>query len=353
MQASVKPAAKTSIKRAPDERVNWKTSLPFIIVHLLPLVAIFTGVTWTAVILCFVLYYGRMFFLTAGYHRYFAHRSYKMGRPMQFVMAFGGTMCAQKGPLWWAGHHRDHHRYSDTPQDIHSPLKGFWWSHLGWILSDKYNEVDYDAKIRDFAKYPEIRWIDKYNFIGPWTLGIAAFLIGGLPGLFFGFFLSTVLLFHGTFLVNSLAHVMGRRRYATTDTSKNSALIALVTNGEGWHNNHHYYQASARQGFYWWEFDLSFYVIKLMSWVGLASDVKVPSAEKRAANHIKDGAFDVGIFQVQLMRAETTFENSGDKPGDERYAAIQRKLAESIESAQESASDLARTVTSRRRPATA
>ena len=290
------------IERAPDERVNWRTSFSFFLIHALVLLSFVTGVTTTAVVIFLVLFWGRMFFITAGYHRYFSHRSYKLGRGMQFVMAFGGGAAAQKGALWWASHHRNHHRYSDTELDLHSPLKGFWWSHLGWILCDKNNEWDPDS-IRDFNKFPELRFLTKHDFIPPWTVAIASYLIGGWSGLVFGFFGSTVLLWHATFLVNSLAHVMGRRRYATTDTSRNSAIIAFITMGEGWHNNHHYFQASTRQGFYWWEWDPTYYILKGLSFVGLVKDMKEPPARVKTAARVRDGSFDHGMFKAHWARA--------------------------------------------------
>jgi stearoyl-CoA desaturase (delta-9 desaturase) len=288
--------------RAADEKVNRVTSIPFALIHALPLLAVFTGVTLRAVVLCVVLFYGRMFFITAGYHRYFAHRSYKLGRVGQFVMAFGGGTAAQKGALWWAAHHRHHHRHSDDELDIHSPQRGFWWSHMGWILCDKYAHTDYD-RIKDFARYPELRWLNKWDFVPPWILAGVAYLIAGWSGVLIGFVLSTVLLWHATFTVNSLAHVMGRRRYATTDTSRNSALIALWTMGEGWHNNHHYFQASARQGFFWWEFDPSYYVLKALSWVRIVRDLKVPPRTVLAANRVDHGHFDIGMFRSHWRKA--------------------------------------------------
>ena len=301
--------SRTAYRRSDSERINKLTSIPFILLHFVPLLAVFTGVTKTALVLLAVTYFGRVFFITAGYHRYFAHRSYKLGRVAQFLMAFGGTTAAQKGPLWWAGHHRDHHRYSDTEVDIHSPLRGFWWSHVGWILCDKYNDTPTE-RIKDFAKYPEIRFLDKHNWIGPWTLGVACYLIGGWSGLLIGFFLSTVLVWHATFLVNSLAHVIGRRRYATEDTSKNSAIIAVLTMGEGWHNNHHYYQASARQGFFWWEWDPSYYILKGLSFVGIVKDLKRPSEHVRATNRVREGAFDHGMFKAHVLKASRAVLNS-------------------------------------------
>jgi stearoyl-CoA desaturase (delta-9 desaturase) len=305
----------TAYRRGPDERINKKTSIPFIALHFVPLLAFFTGVSRTALVLLAVTYFGRVFFITAGYHRYFAHRSYKLARIPQFLMAFGGTTAAQKGPLWWAGHHRDHHRYSDTEMDIHSPLRGFWWSHVGWILCDKYNDTPTD-RIKDFAKYPELRFLNKHNWIGPWSLAIATFLIGGWSGLVIGFFLSTVLVWHATFLVNSLAHVIGRRRYATEDTSKNSVLIAVLTMGEGWHNNHHYHQSSARQGFFWWEWDPSYYVLRGLALVGIVKDLKRPSEAVLASNRIKDGAFDYGMFKAHWAKASRAVANTRSHLGD-------------------------------------
>lgn len=262
----------------PDERVNWVSSIGFLLVHALCLAAIFTGVTRTALILLAVTFFGRVFFITAGYHRYFSHRSFRTSRPFQLVLAFGAQSSAQKGALWWAAHHRHHHRFSDTDRDLHSPQqRGFWWSHVGWILCDRYGETQVDA-IRDFARYPELRFLNRNDWLPPWTLGIACWLIGGWSGLVVGFFWSTVLLWHSTFSINSLAHVIGRRRYDTDDTSKNSLTLALLTGGEGWHNNHHRYPASARQGFFWWEIDTTYYFLRLLACVGLVHDLRRPPA---------------------------------------------------------------------------
>ena len=243
--------------------------------HVLCFAFIFTGITTTALVLFAAMFFGRAFFVTAGYHRYFSHKSYKLNRFWQLVWAFMAEATAQKGVLWWASNHRHHHRYSDTDQDLHSPRKGFWWSHVGWILADKYKATNHDG-IKDFAKYPELRFLNRHDWIAPWTFGVVAFVIGGWSGLVVGFFWSTVLLWHSTFLVNSAAHVFGKRRYETDDTSRNSLLIALLTGGEGWHNNHHHYQASVRQGFFWWEIDPTYYVLKAMSWVGIVKDMKSP-----------------------------------------------------------------------------
>ncbi|WP_242056678.1 MULTISPECIES: acyl-CoA desaturase [unclassified Nostoc] len=230
-----------------------------------------------------------MFGITAGYHRYFSHRTYKTTRWFQFILAVLGNSSAQLGPLWWAAHHRHHHRYADTEQDIHSPVvHGFCWSHVGWVMCPKYSKTD-EKLVRDFAKYPELRWLNRFHMIAPIVLGIAVTAIGlvlqlyipqlkttALQMLVWGFCLSTLLLYHTTFTINSLAHIFGDRRFNTTDTSCNNWFLALITLGEGWHNNHHYYPASERQGFYWWEIDVTHYILKLLSWLGIVWDLRTP-----------------------------------------------------------------------------
>ena len=288
----------TRYDRAPDERVNWVSSTPFILVHVLPLAAVWTGVTSFDLWLCAGLFALKMFFITAGYHRYFAHRSFKTSRAMQFVLAFGGGMAAQKGALWWGAHHRHHHRFSDQPDDIHSPMKGFWWSHIAWITCSRYSATEFEA-IRDFARYPELRFLNTHYWLAPTVLGVACFLLGGWSALWIGFFLSTVLTYHATFLINSATHLFGRRRYALAVTSRNSLLMALLTFGEGWHNNHHHYQSSANMGFYWWEIDISYYVLKLLAALGLVWDLRVPPAAALEANRVDDGNPDLGMLALQ------------------------------------------------------
>ncbi len=288
----------TRYERPADERVEWLTSVPFFAVHLLPLAALWTGVTLFDWILCAALVFVRMFFITAGYHRYFAHRAFRTGRVMQFLLAFGGGMAVQKGALWWAAHHRHHHVYSDQPEDIHSPMKGFWWSHVGWILCRKYEATELDA-IKDFARYPELVFLNRFHWLPPVVLGVACFLAGGWSALWIGFFLSTAITYHATFCINSVTHLFGRRRYVTTDTSRNSLILALITFGEGWHNNHHYYQSSANMGFFWWEIDISDAVLKALGWAGLVWDLRRPPQTVLAANRITDGNADVGMLALR------------------------------------------------------
>lgn len=264
-----------------------KNQVIFVAVHLVPLLAFFTDVTAFDWAICIFLYFARMFFVTAGYHRYFSHRTFKTSRVFQFILAFLAETSAQKGVLWWSAHHRVHHKHSDTLEDPHSmKLFGFWYSHLGWILGPDFDGTETDL-VKDLSKYPELRWISKYYFIPPVLLGVVVFYAGyvvngsGWSTLLIGHFLSTVLLYHGTFSINSIMHKFGKARYRTGDESKNSFWLALISMGEGWHNNHHYYQRSTAQGFFWWEIDLTYYILKLMSLFGIVWEIsKVPDHVK-------------------------------------------------------------------------
>lgn len=272
-----------------QHKIDILGNIPFISIHISGLLIFWVGFSWAALILCFALWLIRMFGITAGYHRYFSHRTYKTTRWFQFILAVLGNSSAQLGPLWWAAHHRHHHRYTDTEQDIHSPIiDGFWWSHLGWVMCPQYSKTD-ERQVRDFAKYPELRWLNRFHLTAPIALAISVIAIGILfqeyvPQLkttclqmfVWGFCVSTLLLYHTTFTINSLAHIFGYRSFNTTDSSRNNWFLALITLGEGWHNNHHYYPGSERQGFYWWEIDITHYILKLLSWVGIVWDLRTP-----------------------------------------------------------------------------
>jgi stearoyl-CoA desaturase (delta-9 desaturase) len=285
-----------------------KQEIAFAFMHLIPIAAIWTGATFFDWMVCIFLYVFRMFWITGGYHRYFAHKSYKTSRWFQFVIAFMAQTSAQKGALWWAAHHRHHHRHSDTPADPHSmKIYGFWYSHIGWIVGPDFKETDYKV-IGDYAKYPELVWLNKHYLVPPVFLAVVVTALGGIVNggsilmmftsagfstLLIGFFLSTVILYHGTFSINSIMHKFGRQRYQTHDESRNSVWLALLTLGEGWHNNHHYYETASRQGFFWWEIDITWYILKTLSWVGLIWDLKgVPkhikySKDKEHARQLK------------------------------------------------------------------
>lgn len=257
-----------------DRRVDWVRVIPFIGMHLACLAVFWVGWSVTAVSVAFGLYVVRMFAVTGFYHRYFSHRTFTTSRAGQFVFALIGASAVQRGPLWWAAHHRKHHRHSDTELDAHSPRHhGFWWAHMGWITSPSNFATDLEA-VPDLAQYPELRFLDRFDILVPVLLAVTLFLVGGGQLLVWGFFVSTVFLFHGTSFINSLAHVMGRRRYVTGDDSRNSFILALITLGEGWHNNHHKYPGSTRQGFFWWEIDLTYYGLKVLSWLGVLWDLR-------------------------------------------------------------------------------
>ncbi|AFI84311.1 acyl-CoA desaturase [Methylophaga nitratireducenticrescens] len=281
-----------------DTGVDWLRVIPFIVMHLACLTVLFVGVSTVAVVTAITLYLLRMFAITAFYHRYFSHKAFRTSRKIQFIFALIGASATQRGPLWWAAHHRQHHRYADQPADPHSPKQGFFWSHMGWFLSGKHYQADYNL-VQDWKRFVELRWLDRFDLIAPVLLALTLFIFGvllekfapelktsGWQMLVWGYFISTVVLLHVTLLINSMAHRIGKKRYTTNDESRNNFLLALLTLGEGWHNNHHHYPASARQGFYWWEVDVSYYLLKLMQKSGLIWDVRTVPLHKRDSKKI-------------------------------------------------------------------
>jgi stearoyl-CoA desaturase (delta-9 desaturase) len=324
----------------PDDEhddIIYPSALPFVLVHLSCFAAIWSGITWQAVTLCAALYWLRIFGIGAGYHRYFAHRAYSTSRAFQFILAVLSQTTAQKSVLWWASKHRHHHLNSDTKDDIHSPRhRGFIYSHLGWIFSRRHDLTDF-VKIADFARYPEMMWLHKYELVPAVVLAILCFLIAGWPGLVVGFFWSTVLVYHATFCINSLAHVKGRKRYVTGDDSRNNWLLAIFTMGEGWHNNHHAYQSSVRQGFRWWEFDGTFYILKMLSWLGIVWDLKTPPEpvlrnEQRLGTRVINRAAEqlAACFNSERIAiAVSSALHAGQMPAlQEALAQTQRRAAE-------------------------
>ena len=263
--------------------IDVKSVIPFALMHLACVPALWLVPTRPMLYLCLGLYLVRMFGITAGFHRYFSHRSFATSRPFQFVLAWLGTSAAQLGPLWWAAHHRHHHAHSDTHKDIHPPtIRGLLWSHMGWIFCPEYRPTDH-RKVKDFARYPELRFLDDYPLFPPIVLALSVLGLGyywqaPLTTLVWGFFVSTIFLYHGTFCINSLAHLLGTRRYETKDDSRNSLFLALITLGEGWHNNHHRYPSSARQGFFWWEVDMTHWILLALAKCGLIWGIRKPPA---------------------------------------------------------------------------
>lgn len=285
------PAEGSYLPAVPD-RIEWTRILPFIAMHLTCLAIIWVGWSWVAVGVALTAYFVRMFAITGFYHRYFSHRSFKTSRAGQFIFGLLGASAVQRGPVWWAAHHRHHHAYSDRPEDAHSPVQhGFLRSHMGWFLTARGFRPDL-RRVRDLLQFPELRWLDRFDILVPIALAVFMFALGvllenvapqlgtsGAQMLIWGFFISTVACYHGTYTINSLSHVFGRQRYRTGDASRNNWFLALITLGEGWHNNHHHFPSSTRQGFYWWEIDLTYYGLKVMAWLGIIWDLKpVPVA---------------------------------------------------------------------------
>ena len=273
------------------DRIDWLRTIPFMAMHVACIGVIWVGFSWVALMVAALLYALRMFALTGFYHRYFSHRAFRTSRPVQLFFAAIGAMCVQRGPLWWAAHHRHHHRHTDTPEDMHSPRQhGFLRAHMGWFLTPRGFRTNWDA-IPDFRQLPELRLLDRFDLLMPILLAVGLYLLGGwldetypelgtsgAQMLVWGFFISTIVLFHATVTINSLAHQFGSRRFETRDDSRNNWMLALITFGEGWHNNHHFFPGSARQGFKWWELDLTWIGLKLLAGLGLIRDLKpVPS----------------------------------------------------------------------------
>jgi stearoyl-CoA desaturase (delta-9 desaturase) len=279
-------------------RIDWLRAIPFLAMHFACVGVLWVGVSAVALWTAAALYALRMFALTAFYHRYFSHRTFNASRGVQFAFALIGASCVQRGPLWWAAHHRNHHRHADTALDPHSPtLRGFLWSHAGWFLTREAFRTDW-ARVPDFAKYPELRWLDRYDTVVPVVLAVLLYVFGawlatavpeagtnGAQMLVWGFFVSTVVLFHATVTINSLAHRVGTRRFETSDDSRNNAWLALITFGEGWHNNHHFFPGTVRQGFRWWEIDITWYLLRGLAAFGLVRDLKPIPAWVAAKAH--------------------------------------------------------------------
>jgi len=280
-------AAQVERSEAELDRVDWLRILPFIGLHLACLGVIWVGFSWFALWTALTLYLVRMFAITGFYHRYFSHKTFKTSRALQFLFAILGASCVQRGPMWWAAHHRNHHRHADTALDVHSPItRSFIVSHMGWFLTPRGFPTDH-AVIKDLQKFPELRWLDRYDLLIPVLLATGLFAIGELLAthapelgtngwqlLVWGFFISTIALFHVSVTINSLAHIWGTRRFATRDNSRNNWLLAILTLGEGWHNNHHHYPGSARQGFRWWEIDMTYYGLRALAALGLIWDLR-------------------------------------------------------------------------------
>jgi len=267
--------------------IDWDRAIPYIALHAMCLGVFWVGWSWVALAVALSLYAIRVFVLTGFYHRYFSHKSFRTTRLAQFVFGVIGCTAFQRGPMWWAAHHRHHHVHSDDDEDLHSPRhRGFWWSHLGWFLTPHARQTNLRL-VPDLARFRELAALDRFHVVPGIILGFLLFGLGellavqypespitGAQLVIWGIFVSTVCVYHVTYLVNSATHLIGSRRYKTKDDSRNHLGVALLTFGEGWHNNHHHYPNSARQGFFWWEIDLTYYGLVVMSWLGLVWDLR-------------------------------------------------------------------------------
>ncbi|MDQ9820928.1 acyl-CoA desaturase [Acinetobacter bereziniae] len=305
-----------------SKKIQWVRIIPFIILHVACLGIFYVGVSWFAVTFMLLFYLIRMFSITAFFHRYLSHKTFQTSRIVQFVFVLIGTMSAQRGPLWWAAHHRYHHRFTDTEHDPHSSTYGFWYSHLGWFLND-YNFATRKEVVKDWLKYPELVWLDRFSLIIVLLTAVSIYALGewlavvypslatsGLQLLVWGFVVSTVLLIHATLCINSLAHLYGSRDFETEDQSRNNLFLSIITLGEGWHNNHHYYAGSARQGFYWWQIDITYYLLKMMSWTGLVWGLKPIPARVYEFSKIAQSSTKVNIFIKTNTNKSSTGESS-------------------------------------------
>ena len=270
---------------ASGDKVSRVTASAFVVFHVLAVVALF-NTTWQAVVVAAALHWMCIGWgIGLGYHRLHTHRSYKTPKLVEYFFAICGTLTLQGGPVFWTALHRIHHQHSDKHGDPHTPRDGKWWSHMLWTIFGE--ELHRDTEI--MGKYaPDLMKDRFYQVLTRWhwvplvVLGLSLFAIGGVPWVLWGVFLRVVVGLHCTWLINSATHLWGSRRFNTSDDSRNSFLVALITFGEGWHNNHHAHPRSARHGMTWWEVDLSWMQLRVMQWLGLAWDVQVPSAAQIA-----------------------------------------------------------------------
>lgn len=257
--------------------LNWVNIAFFAVLHIGALLALIPGTfNWRAVGVAFFLYWvtGGLG-ITLGFHRLVTHRSFQTPKWLEYFLALCGTLACQGGPFEWIGMHRIHHLHSDQDLDPHDSNKGFWWSHLGWMIHHAPAQEEISRYIKDISDDPVYQFYQK-NMIGiQVALGVLLLLLGGWSFVIWGIFVRVVVVYHCTWLVNSATHKFGYRSHESGDNSTNCWWVALLVFGEGWHNNHHAFQYSARHGLQWWEFDLTWLTIRLLQTLGLATNVKL------------------------------------------------------------------------------
>lgn len=264
---------------------DWGVIIFMALIHAGALLALVpANFSWTAIGVAVLLHWitGGLG-ITLGWHRLVSHRSFQVPKWLEYVLVFCGTLSVQGGPIWWVGLHRHHHLYSDQNNDHHDSNKGFWWSHMGWMLYDVPAEEESQRFTKDIADDPVYQFLDNYFLPIQIALAVVLYLIGGWPFVVWGIFVRLVAVWHCTWLVNSATHKFGYRTFEAGDRSTNCWWVALMTYGEGWHNNHHAFQYSARHGMKWWEIDMTWMTIQLLQALGLATKVKLANdAESNA-----------------------------------------------------------------------
>jgi len=299
MQESLRMASPLTLREGGGRRYM---AIVYLALHLGAVAACWEEMFWEDLLLCLGLLQMRGFCVSAGYHRLLAHKSYKTSRAFQFLLAAGACMSLRGGPLWWVALHRHHHRYSDTERDTFTPGKGFWWSYFGWLISGRFDTTDYNL-VRDLARYPELRWLNRSWLVPPSLLGLAVLVLGGWDTFLVGFCVSSVLLFHSMAGLDAFNHCVGFRRYDTGDDSRNSFLLSVLNLGEGWHNNHHHYQSSANFGFFWWEIDGTYTVLRLLARLRLVWDVRQAPARVLRRNLVQEPPMFVECSRAEASSA--------------------------------------------------
>ena len=274
-----------------NQALNWQTTSALVILHIGAVGALFMF-NWPSVLVAFALYWiGVGFGISLGYHRLHTHRSYKVPRFLEYFFAVCGTITLEGGPIFWVATHRIHHQHSDHEGDPHTPRDGGWWAHIGWLLfgETKHSNTRLMSKYApDLAKDPFYVWLNNYHWVPMIVLSVVLFAIGGLPMFLWGICFRVTFGLHATWLVNSVTHMWGTRRFATRDDSRNNWWVALLTFGEGWHNNHHAHPTSARHGLAWYEVDFTWMTLQVLKFFGIAKNIRVakigsPLTDRKAA----------------------------------------------------------------------
>jgi len=259
--------------------INWFLVIALVSFHLGAVAALFFF-HWSALIVFATIWIlAQNVGIAMGYHRLLTHRGYATPKWLEYCIAICGALALQGGPIYWVAVHRMHHKYTDKPGDPHSPRDGKWWSHMGWIMNATLRDETEALKqyAPDLSRQPFYRWLNRLHWVPLTVVGLSLFAFGGWSWLLWGAFLPVTIGLHVTWMVNSVTHLWGRRRFSTSDDSRNNLWVALLTGGEGWHNNHHANPVSARHGLAWYEVDFNYFAIRLLKILGLAKHVKTAS----------------------------------------------------------------------------